>query len=356
MFQRPYRICLFIVISVVLCYCAGSQPKHAAGGKKQEKQERKPSEDGSPNEGSDSADADSGEEPTEESEESEEDDLDSFDEEGGEDGTAAAQALIEDCGVADLLSAAPDQIIVSKSMRSLQVEQTVFTITVKATTNVKVEVTPLRTIQESKVTIDSVEGFLSTFAQGTADETAASKSGIVTMQNLKTDEMMGIGDRYTQWKGVTCTFTAASKLKNQRGGENIDVSFDPPIPANLSPRAVAKRYQEEIGSQRVFQNISATVGSSSNVDLPAGSKVSGSISVQQIDPTLTATDATGRASTVKADVAYRMTYSFGTPATTFLLGLPPEVTYYISHAKKDVIATIIDSKEEGTPPVVFLTP
>lgn len=281
-------------------------------------------------------------------------DLDSFDDDSG-DGEAAIQAALAECGGGDLLDAPPDKILFEKQLDSLPLTTKVLVITVTATTHLKMSVTPARSIQDATVTIDKVEGLFSGLAKGTAEKQAKDNSGVVTIDNVLPKDIGSLGDTHKVWNGTMCTFVPATKLVNERGGMRTVVSFEPPMPMQLSPKATAKRYEEEIGDQRVFSDLTVSVDETNHPELTAKT-VKGKVTVTRIAPSATVDDGKGGKVEIKADVAYKMAFEFDTPKTTFLLGLQPEVSYYISYARKDLVANIVDTKAENAAPVTFLHP
>jgi hypothetical protein len=141
----------------------------------------------------------------------------------------------------------------------------------------------------------------------------------------------------------------ATKIEAVRGAYATTATLDPPAPAALSPRANGKRFAEEIGDQRVFGGITATVVSSNHPDLQGKTTLTGTITITKV-----ASDANINGSAIQGDIAYKVSVDFGGPEVTNALGFIPEVTYFISFTKKDLAGNIADTKLEGNPAVTFI--
>jgi hypothetical protein len=278
-------------------------------------------------------------------------DLDEFD--SGNGGKAAVDTILEECGGRAALDAAPDEVILQKSLTSLQITISVLTVTVRATTLLQFNVTPARTVQDSTVRIDQIS---SDVARGTADRLAQENSGRVTVDNVLPKDIGSLGDTHKAWKGTRCTFVPATRLINERGGKRTVVSFDPPFPMTLSPTVAAKRYEEEIGAERIFDGLKVNVEETNQAALSGKTSVVGRVVVTRISPAASFDDGKGGRVSLNADIAYRVRSEFETPETTFLLGLPPEVDYYISYDRKDLLANLVDTKAANTGPAIFIHP
>ena len=147
---------------------------------------------------------------------------------------------------------------------------------------------------------------------------------------------------YSQYKGVLCTLVPATQVASNVGGHSTVTTFDPPLPASLSPRAVAARYQTELGTQKVFSNLSASIVNSNDPVLSGKSNITGTVTIQQVSAT-----ATLGGVNIAADVAYQITSNFESAAVTNALGIIPSVTYYISAAKKSILAVVADTSSVG---------
>ena len=176
-----------------------------------------------------------------------------------------------------------------------------------------------------------------------AEQQAAANSGSITFDNLPFQDLLGL-NKYDQYKGITCTLMPATKVVSRLGGKNTVATFNPPLPAAISPRALLSRYQTEIGDKKVFSNLTASIVSSDDPALQGKSQVTGSVTIERVS--LSGSD-------VAADIAFTVTSNFETPAITNALGMIPSVTYYINTNQKDLLANTVDLTSVGSPVVNF---
>jgi|GEM_PF-2936338 len=271
------------------------------------------------------------------------------------------QALLTDCGGGDAISAAPDKVIYERELQSLPIvterqQPLIGVVTATSDSTLAIKVTGTRTEQTSKVTVKSLTPALAaTLGRATADAEAAANSGKATLANVPFKEYATL-NQHKQWEGVTCAFVPVTSIDNQRGGKSTKATFATPLPSSISPKASAKRYEEEIGAKRVFSDIKIKISASDHPDLKNKSEISGNITVEKIDPATTVSDGKGGKKEIKSDLAYKITYDLGGPKATFALGFAPVVSYYISHSKKDLVANIVDTTSAGGGIAVFLHP
>lgn len=277
-------------------------------------------------------------------------------EDEGEEGVSSEEqvkALLADCGATDINNDDPGKVIYEKDLKSFPVSKKVLTITVKVESSLKITVTGKETTQEALVEVKEVSGLFKELAKGEAERQAAESSGTSILTNVPFNEYSKLSEIET-WNGVVCTFVPVTKIVNERGGKKTIASFDPPLPSSVSPKASASRYEAEIGKKRVFDDIKATVSESDHPALKGKKSVTGSVTVTRVDPETEVDDGAGGKKRIKADIAYRVAYDFGTPAVTFALGMAPVVTYYISHEKRDMIANIIDTSAASGAVATFM--
>ena len=148
------------------------------------------------------------------------------------------------------------------------------------------------------------------------------------------DERTSLLDKTGPWNGVYCTISQTKTLTTQKNGTTKTVSFDPPIPGAIWAKAAPSRFKAEIGDGKTFANVTATVTSSTDNALPAGTKVTGSITVTPIPGTLSELNLT-------TDTAYVIRIDFGAQTTS--LGLTPSQSFYINTAEKDLKAIVIET-------------
>ncbi len=216
----------------------------------------------------------------------------------------------------------------------------VINVTIEST--LKIKVTGKETTQDALVTVKEIKGPLQSLAKQTAEKQAADNSGLATLTNVPFDQYSGLS-KHSAWEGVVCTFVPITKIVNERGGHETTVTFATPLPSSLSPKASASRYAAEIGKSRVFDDIKATIEKSDHPALKGKKSVTGSVSVKKVNAETEVDDGAGGKTEIKADIAYLITYDFGSPEITYALGLAPKVTYFVSHEKKDLVANIVDT-------------
>lgn len=142
------------------------------------------------------------------------------------------------------------------------------------------------------------------------------------------------------WKGVLCAIIAADRMENLRDGAKTITEFNPPFPPNISPIADRIRYEEELGDLRHFRNIEAHVIETTHPDLKTDQIIKGSATVEKI-----ANEKWTPHGTAKGDIAYRVSYRFGTDEQTLAMGFHLWTEFYLdlaNHSYSAVIANVGD--------------
>ncbi|MFW7378799.1 MAG: hypothetical protein ACOH5I_08335 [Oligoflexus sp.] len=139
---------------------------------------------------------------------------------------------------------------------------------------------------------------------------------------------------HPQWKKILCTLPGAERIVTTLGGFETEVEIVPGYPAAISPAADPERYEEELGEFRAFTNIEAKVVRTNNPDLEEGRTYIGSVLVEKIVPELILPNG----SKIISDIAYRMTYRFGTEEETRGLGFLIWTENYIDHETREFAA------------------
>jgi hypothetical protein len=274
------------------------------------------------------------------------------------DPNASVEQLLAECGGGDATTAGPDDVIYEKEIDSLPLTKQVLIVTVTVETNLKIKVTGSKSEQDTLAKVTKVTGLFADFAKAEAEKQAAASSGKLTYTNVPFKEYVDLTDK-PSWDGVLCTFVPATKTENKRGGKTTIATFDPPLPASVSPKAAATRFKAEIGEKRTFTGLKAKITSSDHPDLAGKTELEGSVIVEKVTPTIEVPDGSGVAGKTKkitSDLAYKVTTDFGGAKATYALGMAPVVTYYISHSKKDLVANIADTTAAGGGSVVFIHP
>jgi hypothetical protein len=142
-----------------------------------------------------------------------------------------------------------------------------------------------------------------------------------------------------------------TQMTTSYGGRSKTVSFNPPIPGALWPKAKATRYKTEISEARNFENVVATVTASNDPAYPVGSTYTGKVVVSPVAGIVNETNPVGGAKLmIQTDVAYNIKYDFG--AATKGIGLRPSQTYYVDSETQVVKAVIIETGEKEIPRLV----
>jgi len=255
---------------------------------------------------------------------------------------AKIKALLTDCGASSVDNNDLDKIIYEKDLVSLPLKKNLILVNVTIESTLKIKVTGKETTQDSLVTVKEISGPLQGLAKSSADKQAADNSGLATLTNVPFDKYSELS-KHAAWEGVVCTFVPITKIVNERGGYKTTVNFDTPLPSSLSPKAAASRYAAEIGKSRVFEDIKATIEGSDHPALKDKKSVTGSVSVKKVSAEQSVDNGSGGKEKIEADIAYTVTYDFGSPEITYALGLAPKVTYFVSYDKKDLVANIVDT-------------
>ncbi len=268
------------------------------------------------------------------------------------------ETILGQCGVTAKELEDPDAVLVDKTIRGWP---KVFTgaqaVPLLGNVNYRVSVTTLVTLKATMKEIDQSTDFEIVGepkqAEKPAWEKAAPNRGSSLMTVMDTTErqaLMSKGD----WEGIFCTVLPVKELSTTRGGLGKVVKFKPALPGSLSPKADPERYQAELSDTRVFSNIKAEIVGSQDPDYPEGEKFTGKVTFKKIDPTLTLNVGAGKETkTMKADLAYKITYDFGSVKDTVGIGLMPSQTMYISHKDKDIKVIVANTGFEDGGTVVL---
>lgn len=165
--------------------------------------------------------------------------------------------------------------------------------------------------------------------------------GVIGNMKTTTDKLnvpfskMPVLSQTEPWKGVLCTVIGATQITNSSGGRTTVSTYDPPIPAAVSPKAIAERYDLEIGSKKVFSNIEMKVTSSNDPALNGVSKIVGKVTIERLEDR-NMYYSYGEDGVVPSDLAFRMISEFGTSDQMKALGIVPLAKFYINHSKRDL--------------------
>lgn len=268
----------------------------------------------------------------------------------------AVAKLIDDCGGEKVVKAGPNDTVFTAAMSALGFSVAQSGVTVHLGGSLSISSTPSQTKMAVNIKVASISGLFSIFAGGEANKQAAQNSGTMTYTNVPFSTLPQLGGQYPEWRGIVCSVPAASELVSQIGGKSTTVKFDPPLPTSVQPIAAQSRLDLEIGDQKVFSNIKATVVNSDNVQAKSLGTVIGKVTITKVSPTATVKDDKGVTHKIDADSAYHIVYDFQSPKVTHMLGLTPEVTLYIKSSTHTTIANTVDTSAVGGSVVTFVGP
>lgn len=250
------------------------------------------------------------------------------------------ETILGQCGVTEKDLEDPDKVILETTIRSWP---KVFTgaqsVVLLGNIEYRVSVTTLVSI---KATLKQIEQSTDFEIKGTpsqaekpAWEKAAPNKGSSTMTVLGTDDRANLMSK-SDWHGIYCTILPVTELSTTKGGTGKVVTFNPPLPGSLSPKADPERYLAELGESRTFSNIKAEIIGSQDSNYPEGKTFTGTVTIKKVDPTLIINISGKSQQTISTDLAFKVTYDFGSVADTVGIGLMPSQTMYMSHKTKDV--------------------
>ncbi len=279
-----------------------------------------------------------------------------FEETDGEGGDTLEDVLAQ-CGDVDFDN--PTAEVLNLSLTGLPIIKTGSQVVLGFPIDYEVKIQPAlaikSTLEQSVTTTQlTVAEAKPALARGAAEKQAAQQAGVTTTTFLPVDGRSGLAAEVEAWSGVVCTAQPGTKVTSNIGGKNVVTSFNPPLPASVSPKADPARYAAELAKARTFTNIVATVEKSDDPAVPAGQTYTGTVTVSPIAPTFETTLSNGQKATIGADLAYEVKIDFGSVAITNSLGLKPSTKFYIdttNHVYKVVVADIGDPT---TPAAIFL--
>ncbi len=303
-----------------------------------------------------------GDKKTEDSqEEGELDDLGA--DEGGEEGQSL-EDILKDCGVDKETLDNPDAVLIDKTLTAWPkvfsgqataplVGQINYRVSVYTKLKIHATLTEMIQTTDFELKIDAPD-----LAKKTIETEAGKKTepnrGTTTAQVMSAKERTDLMSKSPDWNGVLCTVQPVTELKIVKGGKGKLISFDPPLPMSVSPKANQKRYDAEIGQGHTWNNVTAEIKVSADSTYPAGTKLTGTVSIAPADPNLTLqVNQNGGTKTFSASRAFTLRFDFGGVEKTLALGLNPMQTMYIDDATHDVKIVVVDTGVQETGVVVL---
>lgn len=283
--------------------------------------------------------------------------------EGGE--SQSLDEILKDCGVDAETLKDPDAVLLDKTLTawpkvfvgqaSVPLVGTV-TYNVQVYTKLKIHATLSEMVQTTdfdlKVTPD--DQLVGKTVRTEAGKKTEPNKGTTRAQVLGTKERQELMSKSPDWNGVLCTVQPVTELKVVKGGLGKLISFDPPLPLSVSPKANQKRYDAEIGQGKTWNNVTATIKVSADPAYPADTKLTGSVQIAPADPHLTLQiNQNGGTKTFSASRAFTLRFDFGGVDKTLALGLNPMQTLYIDDATHDVKIVVVDTGVQETGVVVL---
>lgn len=153
-------------------------------------------------------------------------------------------------------------------------------------------------------------------------------------------ERAKIGEVYSDWRGVFCSFQPAIEIT--RGStEKVSISLDKPLPLAPILRADLARLKSEIGVKRSWKQITAKVVDSTDPNVPLGSSWVGVVSSSPVASSVAIVGPNGK-TTINSDLAVKMIYDFGGESANDALGLPRSATWYIDSGTRSFKLVQVD--------------
>ena len=250
--------------------------------------------------------------------------------------------LQKDCGIqlADL--ADPNKVIFQARYRSLPItiSGSIFIINYSVVVQAVLDILSKNSGGSQSVTVSVLDAKPQLLAKSRAEKAAQAASSSSQSTGVTQDEMSKIGSTNKQFDGLLCALTATKESSSSSTGS---FSYEPGLPATISPFASIVEQQKEIGQGRDF-DVVVNVKSSTK-GLAAGSKISGHVSVRPVDPRLTY-QQNGQSVTLTAKAAYSVQNMFQDEKTTVALGMPLTTTFFVNAELKKFMAIVADTGQQ----------
>jgi hypothetical protein len=204
------------------------------------------------------------------------------------------------------------------------------------------------TITSMAINEDTLARSVGTFSAQSSPQVSSSEvsallnqyTGGYAAELLDVGSRAKIGETFSEWKGIFCSFQPAMKI--QKGStEKVLADLSKPLP--VSPLVIADlaRLKSEMGVKRSWTGITAKVTESTDPNVPVGSTWTGRVDSIPVTATAAINGSTGR-QVIQSELAVKITYDFGSVAANKALGLPKSVIWYIDTATKSYKATVVD--------------
>ncbi len=284
--------------------------------------------------------------------------------EGGEEGQSL-EDILKDCGVDQETLDNPDSVLFDKTLTAWPkvfvgqasapiVGNINYRVQVYTKLKIKSTLNEMTQTTEFDIKTEPSGGMVGDTIKTEASKKTEPNRGTTTAQVMPAKERTDLMSKSPEWNGVLCTVQPVTELKTVKGGKGKLISFDPPLPMSVSPKANQKRYDAEIGSGKTWTNITAEIKSSADPAYPTGTKLTGTVSIAPADPNLTLqVSQAGGTKTFSASRAFTLRFDFGGVDKTLALGINPMQTLYMDDATHDVKIVVVDTGVQETGVVVL---
>lgn len=197
-------------------------------------------------------------------------------------------------------------------------------------------------VMESSLVRQSISYKSSASAYPDAAEVAAfiaSSTGAGDATLVGSEDRAHIGEKNPDWAGLFCSVQPATRIQHN-AAQNVVADFSQPVPFGLIVSGDADRLKAELGTKRTWKNIVAKIVESNNTSMPAGSALTGTVTMEPA-----AVSAGG------GDIAVKITYNFGGADKNQMLGLPSNIVWYVDSAAHTVKSVQVDVV--GGKPILF---
>jgi hypothetical protein len=282
----------------------------------------------------------------------------------------ALAALLKSCGATDLMGLPDEEIYYEKNLYALPKTTVIPNVinpdsgdlVVTTYTDVEIKLSKTRITRSTTTSVDTNPNpgsIVSNIIQlSTQAMFGKPNTGDVTADLIPFSRVADLS-KYDIWKGMLCSFVGTDKVVNKRGGYNLVLSFEPPLPMQLSPKATGERMDTELGDYREFQGIKATVIESDKPGFEIGQIIDMALTVEKVSEIAELEDDSGEIHYIEGDSAYKISIDAfndkgkSDPKLVMKMGLDPEMTYYIDQSKKEMIWNILDTKDWIKGKVIF---
>jgi hypothetical protein len=276
-------------------------------------------------------------------------------------GAGSIADIIQQCGVTQDELNNPSAVVFNTTMHSFpkvytgtQNEPLIGAVNFRVTVTVVLTISATATSETENTDFQVVAEPQAAEAQ--AQQQVAPNRGTNVSQGLDTQGRVQLSSTNKDWSGILCTVEPVTQMVVNRGQYTKTITFDPPLPNGVSPKATIARYQTEIPQARTFSNIKATVSNSTDPNAPNGTTIVGSVNLTPLTPQIQIQVGDGGGSqTINTDAAYRLDFLFGDSSGSAdqQVGLMPSQSYFIDAQNHNIKVVVADTGDPNTGQVVL---